>query len=343
MELINKMRNFAEELSQCWDRAVAKETSIAYHNALGFVSAHNTSKSSFFIRQMQHSYVSGRFSLRVPIPFAKRNLPCKGATITLVTDGKRWSVGCSVGEEWASLSRGWKDFVQDNGLKFGDACVFEVANYKKNKPVWNVIIFRKSDDDIDSVEVDRTSAAYQRAKAFKSDNINQDHPCFIRLMQPSYVSSTSVLVIPPSIIRENFAEKVNNIKLRVCDGAMWRVTCSLQALNARIGVGWSSFVKDHNLKVGDACLFEVNKINKFHVPLFFARRNLARKGANSVSMVMNGKKWLVRCLVSNRRADLTSGWRGFVQDNGLKVGDACIFEVASKSNKLVWNVLIFRN
>ncbi|GFQ08169.1 B3 domain-containing protein at3g18960 [Phtheirospermum japonicum] len=234
--------------------------------------------------------------LKIPIYFIKRyGLALPNPVFLRAPRGPSFQVELTInsdGETW--LEKGWDKFKEYNSIDFGHFLVFKYDRHSN----FRVLVFDKasteikypsdannhdetmtmssdsgseSDDDIDSVEVDRTNAAYQRAKAFKSDNINQDHPCFIRLMQPSYVSSTSVLVIPTSIIRENFAEKVNNIKLRVCDGAMWCVTCSLQALNARIGVGWSSFVKDHNLKVGDACLFEVNKINKFVWNVFIFR------------------------------------------------------------------------
>ncbi|KAI3452085.1 hypothetical protein Pfo_008750 [Paulownia fortunei] len=121
-------------------RAVVKETCIAYQKAIAFISGH-TSQNPVFISLMQPSYVSNKFSLNVPLSFAKGNLLCKGANSTiLVTNGKKWSVRCMVGEVHAKLSSGWKDFVQDNALKVGDACIFEVA--KRNKLVWNVIIFR---------------------------------------------------------------------------------------------------------------------------------------------------------------------------------------------------------
>ncbi|KAL3649394.1 hypothetical protein CASFOL_005797 [Castilleja foliolosa] len=134
--------------NQCSDyivatkRTVASKTSMAYQKALDFVSGHHAPNNPFFIRLMGKSYISGMFILHLPMAFAKRTLPCKGAnSIIMVKDGKRWPVRCYLGNEHADLNRGWKEFVQDNGLKLGDSCVFEVAN-RSNKLVWNVVIFR---------------------------------------------------------------------------------------------------------------------------------------------------------------------------------------------------------
>ncbi|GFP80959.1 B3 domain-containing protein os01g0723500 [Phtheirospermum japonicum] len=117
---------------------VKKETSIAYEKAVAFASARIKSP---LIRLMQHSYVSYGFSLNVPLWFVRQNLPCKGAySISMVTGGKRWSVRCIVNRR-ATVTGGWKGFVQDNGLKVGDVCIFQVVNNSK-RHVWNVVIFR---------------------------------------------------------------------------------------------------------------------------------------------------------------------------------------------------------
>ncbi|GFP80960.1 cytochrome p450 82c4 [Phtheirospermum japonicum] len=136
--------NIDDTGSWCSDKAVTqKATSIAYQKALDFVSSHhNTPKNPFFISLLQQSYVSGGFILNVPVSFARRNIPCVGSiSIIMVMHGKKWCIRCLVGKNHTKLSVGWKDFVKDNGLKVGDACVFEVTN-KSSKLVWNVVIFR---------------------------------------------------------------------------------------------------------------------------------------------------------------------------------------------------------
>ncbi|KAK4488352.1 hypothetical protein RD792_004110 [Penstemon davidsonii] len=108
-----------------------------------------------------------------------------------------------------------------------------------------------------------TSIAYQRAKSFMANNPSQNIS-FISLMHPSYVSNSNDcrLWIPIAMGREILHEKYNDVKLRVSEGKMWQVKCSLEASSSRIASGWKSFVQDNALKVGDACVFKVNKGNK---------------------------------------------------------------------------------
>lgn len=74
------------------------------------------------------------------------------------------------------------------------------------------------------------------------------------------------------------------------------------------------------------------------------KTNIPSKGTENLHLMMNGRKWRVRCWVEPgyKRAKISRGWRKFAQDNGLKIGDACIFE-ARKRAELVWDVMVFRS
>ncbi|CAA0832758.1 Unknown protein [Striga hermonthica] len=121
-----------------------REPRDAYEKAKDFVSNHMTSNNPFFISVMHKSYVLERYNLTVPYAFARRNLPRVGSnSIVMVSNGKEWALSCHVGDRRAQLTTGWKSFVKENGIKVGDACVFEVMkNSKGNEPVWNVVNFR---------------------------------------------------------------------------------------------------------------------------------------------------------------------------------------------------------
>lgn len=62
---------------------------------------------------------------------------------------------------------------------------------------------------------------------------------------------------------------------------------------------------------------------------------------NSVKLFLNGKMWPAVCSYHRLNAYLNTGWKRFREDNELKLGDVCVFEL-NKSNKYVWNVTIFR-
>jgi hypothetical protein len=56
-----------------------------------------------------------------------RHLPEVRAPAVLLCRGRSWTVSyCGVGK-WRRLQGGWKDFARDNGLRLGDACVFELV------------------------------------------------------------------------------------------------------------------------------------------------------------------------------------------------------------------------
>ncbi|GER30828.1 B3 domain-containing protein [Striga asiatica] len=123
-----------------------RETWDAYQKAEDYVSS-RARKNPFFISVMRKSYVRNKYSMYVPFPFCGRNLPHLGTlSIVLVTNGKEWLVRCRNAKSRAEfLTIGWRKFVQDNGIKLGDACVFEVADRidsKGNELVWDVFIFR---------------------------------------------------------------------------------------------------------------------------------------------------------------------------------------------------------
>ncbi|CAA0832757.1 B3 domain-containing protein [Striga hermonthica] len=117
------------------------EMNSAYKKASAFSTC---LKNPFHIRVMNHSAVDRGFILSLPLSFGRQNLPREGANLVIMaTEGKQWPVKCLVRNSYACLSAGWVSFVKGNGLKLGDACVFEVANKGDNKPVWNVFIFRR--------------------------------------------------------------------------------------------------------------------------------------------------------------------------------------------------------
>ncbi|XP_050280742.1 B3 domain-containing protein Os04g0386900-like [Quercus robur] len=57
-----------------------------------------------------------------------------------------------------------------------------------------------------------------------------------------------------------------------------------------------------------------------------------------------GKNWEMSCNGTQRtHKKFDSGWRAFINDNNLKVGDACVFELIERSSKkLVFRVQILR-
>nr|POF13408.1 b3 domain-containing protein [Quercus suber] len=61
-------------------------------------------------------------------------------------------------------------------------------------------------------------------------------------------------------------------------------------------------------------------------------------------LTYRGKNWEMSCNGTQRtHKKFDSGWRAFINDNNLKAGDACVFELIERSSKkLVFRVQILR-
>lgn len=77
------------------------------------------------------------------------------------------------------------------------------------------------------------------------------------------------------------------------------------------------------------------------LPVKFARENIPEQENKLRLCVKSEGTWSMKCSLSPGKANMTGGWRNFVKDNGLRVGDVCVFEVNGCEN-LLWNVTIFR-
>ncbi|XP_061336822.1 B3 domain-containing transcription factor VRN1-like isoform X2 [Gastrolobium bilobum] len=77
--------------------------------------------------------------------------------------------------------------------------------------------------------------------------------------------------------------------------------------------------------------------HRLHIPFQFAEKYLKKKEGNIHLQGLDGGTW--HC--DYRLGKINAGWKKFVSDNNLKVGDVCLFEL-TKSQGLSFKVQIFR-
>ncbi|KAI5652687.1 hypothetical protein M9H77_29874 [Catharanthus roseus] len=108
-----------------------KDECYSYQRAKAF-----RSENPFVIVFIQPSYVSSSFNPSFPFTFAKNYLNFqskKYCNISLGVEGREetWIAKCVIYKEPKRKARlrgdGWKEFVMDNSIKAGDACVFELV------------------------------------------------------------------------------------------------------------------------------------------------------------------------------------------------------------------------
>ncbi|KAG2700944.1 hypothetical protein I3760_06G019800 [Carya illinoinensis] len=99
--------------------------------------------------------------------------------------------------------------------------------------------------------------AKQAATMFKPTN-----PHFISILRQ--YNFTNAFVSLPRRFATKYLSGKRAIELEDCEGKQWHCVCRrTNGTNApsRIGKGWNAFCKTHNLKIGDACVFELIKKN----------------------------------------------------------------------------------
>ncbi|XP_073047344.1 B3 domain-containing protein At3g18960-like isoform X2 [Primulina eburnea] len=100
--------------------------------------------------------------------------------------------------------------------------------------------------------------AYTRASIFMSKKLIKNLFSIV-VMHPSYVSNRrSALHIPPAFSNAILPDKATCSILLVSEGKTWPVRCISGERRASLTSGWKVFAADNDLKVGDACVFEVS-------------------------------------------------------------------------------------
>ncbi|KAL3624571.1 hypothetical protein CASFOL_031239 [Castilleja foliolosa] len=98
-----------------------------------------TEESPFFDLVLQKSHVNPPWQLNLPANWLPM-LPNEVVPVVLKHGGKSWTVHyIPIRPRFDSK---WKNFVVDNELKIGDACVFEFIDRSPKNPTFKVHILR---------------------------------------------------------------------------------------------------------------------------------------------------------------------------------------------------------
>ncbi|CAL5028132.1 unnamed protein product [Urochloa decumbens] len=177
------------------------------------------------------------------------------------------------------LGDGWKTFCQENMLKAGDLCTFNIIK----TTLWLVTIKRSPMTDTKKQkESPYSSSKEQKTKKCTSSSVEQKRPkSSISSFNQALKYRRSVYEIgPPSWIQKemnknsiakhlslalNFCSAIGlgkrctiTLKTSSSSSRAWQV-CGLMHKNSsyQIGSGWIKFCQENGLKVGDICTFKV--------------------------------------------------------------------------------------
>ncbi|XP_021735149.1 putative B3 domain-containing protein Os03g0621600 [Chenopodium quinoa] len=210
-----------------------------------------------------------------------------------VADGRVWRVELLKQCDKVWFKKGWEVFVKSYSLKFGDFLLFryDEANFEFCVTIFNMSgceidydqVFQNriidlaqqvqeisscdNDDDlsleakdihiIDETETETTSVMHN-IEAFEPQK-----PHFKVVMHHNNVSNQYRLSFPINHVRENLtivSKKLKLILKRSVDEKWYNLRLNVYAKNnlAQVGsAGWGNFVRDNELHIGDACVFEL--------------------------------------------------------------------------------------
>lgn len=228
------------------------------------------SESACFSITMGPAYVSERFRLTIPPAAANKYFSKeRGSTILNCGDGNTWSVNyikykTNCARTLTIISRGWKKFVLDNHLAVGDACVFEPTN--GNADELKVAISRKEGDACETI-----SSTGTNKRSNIGDLMELKNPFFKVDLSQNFLRKKYINV-PAKLIEKCENQSIEKATLKVGSRA-WPV--KLRPYPAQriyhLSDGFSAFIHDNDLQVGDTCVFELIDSKSFLLKVSIVR------------------------------------------------------------------------
>uniref|UniRef100_A0A5B7BYF2 TF-B3 domain-containing protein n=1 Tax=Davidia involucrata TaxID=16924 RepID=A0A5B7BYF2_DAVIN len=216
--------------------------------------------------------------LRIPSAFVKHFNGVVLHKCMLWNPAKRaWHVAMKKVDNNLFFQKGWGSFVQDNSLETGDFLLFRYAGnskfyvkmYGKNcceKDVTEATM--KSNEPIQfqqfiqeesaggqvtpMTSCSSVSEATQEASKFMS---NSKHPSFKHIMRPAYLKN-GYLSVSSSFVKRHMTEGTKSVKLQISNKS-WPVNLLSYPRSYMLTGGWLAFTREHGLRLGDVCVFEL--------------------------------------------------------------------------------------
>ncbi|XP_057991269.1 B3 domain-containing transcription factor VRN1 isoform X1 [Hevea brasiliensis] len=237
-------------------RLGAKEKTEALRRA----STNFKSENPFFLIAMQPSYVHPGEKMTIPASFSVKYFPMKhSGDATLNLDGRTWPVKFYIcnkaknGKTLPKITQGWRAFAIDNHLEVGDVCAFELIMITGSKATFKVTIFRRNKGNKHELkdEERHSPGAIEAAKSFTSV-----HPFFKSVISPGHMENHNMHV--PQKFISNIKQSSEKVKLQV-ENRCWLVKLNFypQIGKGNFTSGWSAFVRENSVRVGDVCIFEL--------------------------------------------------------------------------------------
>ncbi|CAJ2672736.1 unnamed protein product [Trifolium pratense] len=267
-------------------------------------------------------------------------------------DGKKWEIYTTKindGDFW--FQEGWKEFATHYSLDHGQMVLFE---YEENSQYFRVHIFGKSGleieypfhvnqheensfdqiSDDDSIEILDKSPSCKKTRPKSPISCSQPHKKLRSDTREDVGTSSKFHDFPQNHDQSSDNTADGSVKCQKVEQEKEQ-----EELSSKIN---EALNRARSFKSKNPCFTIVMKSSylysySLYVPTQFAINYLKKEESNILLKLLNGKTWYAKYCFGK----IKSGWKNFVRDNKLKVGDVCVFEL-TKSQALTLRVLIFR-
>ncbi|XP_010667920.3 B3 domain-containing protein Os03g0212300 [Beta vulgaris subsp. vulgaris] len=282
-----------------------------------------------------------KLNLRIPVEFVKKYGRHLSDIIYLSVPNSEqpWKVQLErTDNNDMFLGKGWQDLMEFYNMMFGHFLLFRFDGGSQSQ--FHVIIFDKSATEID-YPMRKVSCAMKRKYDLKNKVVEEE----------SEEDDISIEIL------DEFSPKLKQVKTTVSldSSAIDDVECSSYKSkgNDKISVDMrqkklkrklDAFVSSYPHFKSIMYPSHVTYKYKLAVPSSHASIYFSSKCKEIILNGPNGKSYSVRVYVGKKITELLNGWKSFVLDNDLQVGDACIFELINKNSrsKNAYKVSIFR-
>ncbi|XP_027112380.2 B3 domain-containing protein Os01g0723500-like [Coffea eugenioides] len=219
--------------------------------------------------------------LKIPPQFVRDVLIGIPKRIILETSyGNCWSVKVVKTDDGdVFLGDDWQKFVEDNLLQEHDFLLF---HYEHGDRCFTVQIFDKSGVERTNQEVansgtknldQHTTHVQPREKSQSREEgatlqeFCSQHPFFETNIKRYNVNPPFLMIIPKSFAEKHFQKAKTKIRLKNIEGKEWEVNYTINGGNFVFVGGWTRFVRDNKLKIGNVCIFELigEKVLQVHI------------------------------------------------------------------------------
>ncbi|KAL5219458.1 hypothetical protein ABZP36_020142 [Zizania latifolia] len=301
-------------------------------------------ETTVFVSIIKKSSVQSPGYLSIPSDYAAVHFPRETATVTLQRPGKnkKWYPRFYKRKDKSvNMLRGhWLDFVHDNHVQEEDICLF-VRTKGGKRFTFTVHLLRaaathcrggtgvhKIGPSHNKITTKMSSQIHIKEEPASGENVSSESNRH-GVSHESQESEESDGPPEHPYVLPYRGRRLSELQKKI-------IKEKVQAIQSEAPIYVATMGKTSTLGGSNGCILELG-----------SRYAAAHLPARNQPMLLNckGKTWQTNMLVSRNRARwfLSTGWRRFVHDNRLLVGDVCLFEL-KKQRKLTMEVhIIFRD